>query len=72
MLSYSPILGNVNTTGISFYQSTNKNKNNNINHDAISLVPGTSGRIFNDIKCYTCNKMGHYAIEYPDKTVVLC
>ena len=72
MLSYSPILGNVNTsnkttkdlytTGISFYQSANKNKNNDTSNEAISFVPGTSGRIFNDIKCYACNKMGHCAI----------
>jgi hypothetical protein len=41
------------TSGLSFLQNG-------------SPVPGTDGEIHNDIKCYNCNKQGHYASSCPD------
>jgi hypothetical protein len=41
------------TTGVSFLQDG-------------SLIPGTDGETHHDIKCYNCNKKGHYAGSCPD------
>jgi Zinc knuckle len=29
------------------------------------IVPDTRGRVFNDIRCYNCQSLGHYAQECP-------
>jgi hypothetical protein len=42
------------TTGVSFLQQDG------------SLIPGTDGETHHDIKCFNCNKKGHYASSCPD------
>ena len=75
MLSYSYIAGNstqsgskevkdLYTTRVCFYQEMNSNERA---HEEKQTVPGVSGNIFKYILCYACNRMRHYANDYPDQ-----
>ena len=76
MLSYFPLVKNIQhgnkelkelyTTGILFYQSPEPTMDNK-NTDK-EVVAGTSGNIFKNILCYSCNKLGHYENDCPQET----
>ena len=55
------------TTGISFYQSLKSDDNESQdNHINDKVTPGLSGKVFKDVVCYSCNKKGHYANDWPN------
>ena len=72
MLSYSPLIGTNSTndrttkesytTGISFYQA---NKTADNEHNQTNIIPGSSRKTFENVKCFACDNMGRYANDCP-------
>ena len=56
------------TTGVSFYQANYTKTINNNDLENITVIPGVDGKLFKNVKCFSCNNFGHYANECPNQT----
>ena len=75
MLSYSPLVGtstssekstkDLYTTGISFYQTNGENNTVDKGQHQLTITPGASGKVFENVKCFACDNLGHYANDCP-------
>ena len=75
MLSYSPLLATstssekstkeLYTTGISFHQTNDENNAVDKGQRQLNITSGASGKVFENVKCFACESLGHYANNCP-------